>query len=115
MATETPEVRAIATYTTALTMMFSGNPELIAGILFSTDFIQDDVLLKMSGYDNRIGKAAILVEAVKKEIEKAPERFGDFMMILAENAKDIIDDLLLNYQSEFNEFSFLFHGELFTG
>ena len=110
MATETPEVRAIATHTAALTMMFSGNPELIAGILFSANFIQDDVLLKMSGYDNPIGKAATLVEAVKKEIEKAPERFGDFMIILAENAENIIDDLMLNYQSELNEFSFLFYG-----
>ena len=105
-------MRAIANHSAALTMIFSGNPELIAGILVSTNFIQDDVLLKLSGCDSPIGKATVLVKAVKKEIEKAPERFYDFLMILAENTKNIVDDFryLPNYLREFNEFSFLFMG-----
>ena len=67
----------------------------------------------MSGDDNPIGKAAILVEAAKKELEIAPEKFTEFLKIISENAIvyiDIVDGLLLTYQSEFNDFSFLFKG-----
>ena len=101
---ETPAVTTIVTHAEELTMMFSSDPELIAGVLFSTSLVQDDVLLKMSSDDTPAGKAAILVEAVKKGLEIAPERFTEFLKIISENAIvyiDIVDGLLLTYQGEF--------------
>ena len=95
----------IITHTEELIIMFSSDPELIAGVLFSTSFVQNDVLLKMSSDDIPAGKAAILVEAVKKELEIAPEKFTKFLKIISENAIvyiDIVDGLLSTYQSEFN-------------
>ena len=94
-------VNTITNHTEELIMMFSSDPELIAGILFSTNFIQDDVLLKMSSDDTPTGKAAILVEAVKKKIELSPEKIMEFIDIISENDKDIMDGLLSTYQSEF--------------
>ena len=81
----------------------SRDPDLIAAVLFSTSFIQHDVQLKMSNDDTPAGKAAILVEAVTKEIQIAPEKFTKFLNIVSENAihVDIADGLLSTYQSEF--------------
>ena len=69
--------------------LISSDPDLIAAVLFSISFIQDDVQLKMSNDDTPAGKAAILVEAVIKKIEIAPEKFTDFLNIISENAIDI--------------------------
>ena len=99
-----PDTPAIITHIEELIVMFSSDPELIAGALFSTNFIQDDVLLKMSSEDTPTGKAAILVEAVTKEIEIAPEKLTEFHEIISENAIDIVDGLLSTYQSEFSLF-----------
>ena len=101
---ETPAVNTISTHTEELIMTFSSDPELIAGVLFSTNFIQDDVLLKVSSDDTPLnGKAVILVEAVTKEIEIAPEKFTEFLEILSENllATEVVDGLLSTYRSEF--------------
>ena len=76
--------------------------ELNAGILFSTNFIQDDVLLKISSDGTPTGKAAILVEAVKKKIEISPEKFFEFLDIVSENDKDIVNGILSTYQGEFD-------------
>ena len=100
---EMPAVNTIITHTEELIMMFSSDPELIAGALFSTSFIQDDILLKMSSDNTPTGKAAILVEAVKKELGIAPEKFTEFLEIISKNAIGIVDDLLLTYQSEFGD------------
>ena len=100
----------IVTHTKELITVFSRDLELITRVLFSTNFIQDDILLQMSSEDTPTGKAAIVVEAVKKKLEIAPERFAEFLKIISENAKDIVDGLSSTYQSEFNGFSF--QGEL---
>ena len=98
------DMPAVITHIEELIVMFSSDPELIAGALFSTNFIQDDVLLKMSSEDTPTGKAAILFEAVTKEIEMAPEKLTEFHEIISENAIDIADGLLSTYQGEFSLF-----------
>ena len=99
---EAPAVSTIITHTEELIMTFSSDPEIVTGVLFSTGFIQDDVLLKLASDDTPNGKAALLVEAVTKEIELAPEKFTEFLEILSENflAIDIVDGLLAMYQCE---------------
>ena len=95
----------MTTHSEELIMMFVANdPELITGVLFSTGFIQDDALLKLAGDDTPNGKAALLVEAVRKEIELAPKKFTEFLEILSENflPVDVVDGLLATYQCEFS-------------
>ena len=97
----------IVAHTEELMTVFSSDLELITGVLFSTNFIQDDVLLQMSSEDTPTGKAAIVVEAVKKELEIAPKRFAEFLKIISENAMvylDMVDGLSSTYQSEFDGF-----------
>ena len=100
---ETPAIRTIIAHKQELTIALSIDPELIAGILFSTNFIQDDVLLKVSNDDTPIGKAAILLEAVANEIEIVPEKFTEFHKIVSENLSvvEVVDGLLSTYQSEY--------------
>ena len=101
---EAPAVSTIITHTEELIMTFSSDLEIITGVLFSTGFIQDDVLLKLTGSDDTPkGKAALLVEAVTKEIELAPEKFTEFLKILSENflaVDNIVDGLSATYQCE---------------
>ena len=99
---DAPAMSTIITHTEELTMMFSSDPEIVTGVLFSTGFIQDVVLLKLASDDTPNGKAALLVEAVTKEIESAPEKFTEFLEILSENflAIDVVDGLLATYRCE---------------
>ena len=99
---EAPAVSTIITHTEELIMTFSSDPEIVSGVLFSTGFIQNDVLLKLASDDTPNGKAALLVEAVTKEIELAPEKFTEFLEILSENflAINVADGLLATYRCE---------------
>ena len=104
---ETPALKTITAHTQELVKVLSSDSdlELIAGVLLSTNFIQDDVLIKVSCDGTPTGKAAILVEAVTKMIEVAPEKFTEFLKILQENrllTAEVVDGLLSTYQSGFS-------------
>ena len=102
---ETAAMKTINTHEEELTIALSFDLDLIAGILISSNFFQDDILLKMSNDDDPIEKAAILVEAVTKEIEVAPEKFTKFLDILSENlyTTEVAETLNFTYLSEFTD------------
>ena len=60
--------------------------------------------------DTPTERAIILVEAVRKEIEAAPEKLTQFLAVLSEQtcAKEVVESLRSTYQSEF-------HGRLSCG
>ena len=85
-----------------LTTSLSTDPLCVAGALVSKKFIQSEVLAKVVINDTPIGKAAILVEAVRNEIDVAPVKFIEFLEILSEQswAKEVVESLRSTYQSE---------------
>ena len=95
---ETPEMKTIITHTQELTTVLSSDPDLIAGALLSTKFIQDDSMLKILSGETPAGKAAILVEAVRNEIEVAPEKFSEFLDILSEQSwtKEVVESIFFH-------------------
>ena len=100
---ESPAIKTMIAHTQELIALLSSDPELIAGTLLSTNFIQGDVMLKMFSDDTPTGQAAIMFEAVVNEIEKAPEKFFQFLGILTEHlsATKVVDSLYAAYESEF--------------
>ena len=105
MSIESPELKTVDAYSQKLTMALSSDPVCVAGALLSKKFIQDGVLLQMfTGGDTPTEKAAILVEAVRKEVEADPERLIQFLEILSEQtcAKEIVESLQSTYEREFN-------------
>ena len=99
-----PEMKTMITHSDELTTSLSTDPVCVAGALVGKKFIQNEVLLKMLGNDTPTGKAVILVEAVRKEIEMTPDKFSEFLEILSEQswAKGIVESLRSTYQSEFS-------------
>ena len=100
---ESPTMKTLIANTQELIALLSSDPELIAGTLLSTNFIQGDVLVKVFGDDTPTGQAAIMFEAVVNEIEKAPEKLFEFLGILTEHlsATKVVDSLYATYESEF--------------
>ena len=86
-----------------LTTSLSTDTAWVARALVGKNFIQNEVLLEMLSDDTPTGKAAILVEAVRNEIEIVPEMFTEFLEILSEQswAKEVVESLRSTYQSEF--------------
>ena len=86
-----------------LTTSLSTDTAWVARVLVGKSFIQNEVLLEMLSDDTPTGKAAILVEAVRNEIEIAPEMFTEFLEILSEQswAKEVVESLRSTYKSEF--------------
>ena len=106
---ETPAIKTINTRTQELIAVLSRDPELIAGILNSINFVRDDIMLAMLSSDTPTGQAAILVEAVRKKIEVAPERFFEFLAILTEHSThgmEVVERLCATYESEFTDTKF---------
>ena len=108
---ESPELKTVDTHSQELTIALSTDPVCVAGALVNKKFIQDGVMLEMlTKGDTPTRKATILVEAVRKEIETAPEKLTQFLEILSEQmcAKEVVESLQSTYQSEF-------HGRLSCG
>ena len=102
-----PELKAIDAHAQELTTSLSADPVCVAEALAGKRFIQSEVLLiKMLRDDTPTVRAAILVEAVRKEIGLAPDKFSQFLEILSEVtcAKGVTESLRSTYQSEYNEY-----------
>ena len=97
-----PEMKAMTAHSQELTTSLSTNPLCVAGALVGKRFIQNEVLLKMLSDNTPTGNTAILVEAVRNEIEVAPENFIKFLEILSEQswAKEVVESLRSTYKSE---------------
>ena len=97
-----PEMKAMIAHSQDLTTSLSTDTAWVARALFGKKFIQNEVLLKMLSDDTPTGKAAILVEAVRNEIEIAPEMFTEFLEILSEQSwtKEVVESLHSTYKSE---------------
>ena len=106
---ESPELKIVDTHSQELTVALSTDPVCVAAALVNKKFIQRGVLHRLFiGRDTRTTKArktTILVEAVRKEIEGAPEKLTQFLEILSEQtyAKEIVESLRSTYEGEFNE------------
>ena len=78
---ESPELKTVDTHSQELTIALSTDPVCVAGALVKKKFIQDGVMLEMlTKGDTPTRKATILVEAVRKEIETAPEKLTQFLI-----------------------------------
>ena len=108
---ESPELKTVDAHSQELTTALSSDPVCVAGALIDKKFIQDGVMLEMlTKGDTPTKKASILAEAVRKEIETAPEKLTQFLDILSEQtcAKEVVESLRSTYKSEF-------HGRLSYG
>ena len=108
---ESPELKTVDAHSQDLTTALSTDPLCVAAALIAKKLILDGVLLEMlTKGDTPTRKAAILIGAVRKEIETAPEKFTQFLEILSEQtcAKEVVESLRSTYQSEF-------HGRLSCG
>ena len=96
------ELKTVAAHSQELTAALSSDPIYAAGALIDKKFIQARVLLEMCGVSTPVGKATVLVESVRKEIESAPEKLIQFLEILSEVAcaKEVVESLRSTYQSE---------------
>ena len=101
---ESPELKTVDAHSQELTTALSSDPVCVAGFLIGKKFIQGGVLLEMYKFDTPTGQTTILVEAVRKEIETAPEKLTQFLEILSEQscAKEVVENLRSTYQSEFH-------------
>ena len=102
---ESPELKTVDAHSQELTTALSSDPLCVAAALISRKFVQDEVMLEMlTKGETPTRKATILVEAVRKEIESAPEKLTQFLEILSEQtcAKEVVESLRLTYQSEFS-------------
>jgi hypothetical protein len=112
-STECPELKTVAAHYQHLITALSGDPTSAADALIDKKFIRFPVLLLREMYkgDTPTGKATILVESVRKEIEAAPKRFIQFLEILSETtcAKELVDSLRSTYQSELRSRMRLLH------
>ena len=102
---ESPELKTVDAHSQELTTALSTDPVCVAGALVNKKFIQDGVMLEMlTKGDTPTKKATILIEAVRKEIEAAPEKLTQFFEILSEQscAKEVVESLRSTYQSEFH-------------
>ena len=103
MSTESPELKTVDAHSQELTTAISSDPMCVAGALVDKKFIQDGVMLEMcSKGDTHTIKGTILVGAVRKEIEAAPEKLTQFLEILSEQncAKEVVESLRSTYQCE---------------
>ena len=100
---ESPELKTVDAHSQELTTALSSDPVCVAGALIGKKFIQDGVLLEMlTKGDTPTKKATILIEAVRREIEAAPEKLTQFLEILSDQvcAKEVVKSLRSTYQSE---------------
>ena len=103
---ESPELKTVDAHSQELTTALSTDPVCVAAALVNKKFIKDGVMLEMlTKGDTPTKKATILIEAVRKEIEAAPEKFTQFLEILSEQncAKEVVESLRSTYKSEFGE------------
>ena len=101
-----PELKAMDVHAQELTTSLSSDPVCVAEALVDKKFIQHELLFKMLRDDTPTGRANILFEAVRKEMEAAPEKFTQFLEILSEQAliaKEVVESLQSTYQGEFSE------------
>ena len=105
---ESPELKTVDVHSQELTRALSSDPVCVARALIDKKFIQERVVHEVfTGRNTRtrkVRKATILVEAVRREIEAAPEKLTQFLEILSEQtcAKEVVESLRSTYQSEFH-------------
>ena len=105
---ESPELKTVEAHSQELTTALSSDPVSVARALIAKKFIQERVLNEVFiGHNVRARKAkkaTILVEAVRNEIEAAPEKLTQFLEVLSEQscAKEVVESLRSTYQSEFH-------------
>ena len=79
------ELKAMIAHAEELTTALSTNPLATVGLLLDKEFVQRNVQDKMmADTKTREGRAAILFEAVKHEIERSPDKLSIFLQILSE-------------------------------
>ena len=97
------EMKAMLDHAQELTTVLSSKPLAVAGVLVDKGFIHNEILEEMLADKTAEGKSRTLVEAVRKKIELAPEKFEEFLEILSELiwTKDIAEKLRSTKQSKF--------------
>ena len=102
-ANPSPEVKAILKQTHDLTTDLSNDTLGMAGILLSKELISIEAYSKMLLLSlTPAEKAAVMIESTRKIVEKAPEKFTEFVEALSGQAcaKEVVEKLRSTYQSE---------------